>query len=93
MLAWNSNCLDTSQGFVTMNSLSQLWYIIAKLQPMNTGWISSVLTYIVSKTFSGIGVLDFLHNGSAAFFRNQPAPLPIKVVTEVGFGLARAISD
>ena len=60
---------------------------------MNTGSTSSILTHIVSKTFAGIGVLDLMHNGSAAFFRNQPATLPIKVLTGVGFGLASAASD
>src|ERR1700761_1934960 len=93
MLAWNSSRLDISQGFVTINTLAQLWYMITKLQPMNTGSISSVLTHIISKTFAGIGVLDFLHNGSAAFFRNQSATFPIKVLTGVGFGLASAASD
>ncbi len=93
MVAWNSNRLDISQGFVTINTVSQLFYLIAKLQPMNTGSTSSVLTHIVSKTFAGIGVLDFLHNGSAAFFKDQSATLPVKVLTGVGFGLASVMSD
>jgi len=93
MVAWNSSRLDISQGFVALNTISQLWFMIAKLQPMNTGSVSSVLTHIVSKTFAGIGVLDFLHNGAAAFFKNESATLPIKVLTGVGFGLASAASD
>jgi len=93
MVAWNSSRLDISQGFVAVNTISQLWFMIAKLQPMNTGSVSSVLTHIVSKTFAGIGVLDFLHNGAAAFFKNESATLPIKVLTGVGFGLASAASD
>lgn len=93
MLAWNANRLDISHGFVTINTLSQLWYIFAKLPPMNTSSTSSVLTHIVSKTFAGIGVLDFLHNGSAAFFKDQPATLGIKVLTALGFGLASTASD
>ncbi|KAK5044795.1 hypothetical protein LTR84_010451 [Exophiala bonariae] len=76
MVAWNSGRLDISHGFVTVNTLSQLWYLT-----------------MLSKTFAGIGVLDLLHNGSAAFFKNQPATLPIKVLTGVGFGLASAVSD
>ena len=60
---------------------------------MNTKSTSSVLTHIVSKTFAGIGVLDFLHNTSAGFFKDQPATLPIKLLTGVGFGLASAGSD
>jgi len=93
MLAWNSGRLDISHGFVTINTFSQLWYIVTKLRPMNTNSTSSILTHIVSKTFAGIGVLDFLHNGSAAFFKDQPATLPIKVLTGLGFGLASAASD
>lgn len=60
---------------------------------MNTRSVSSVLTHIVSKTFAGIGVLDLLHNGSAAFFKDQPATFPVKVLTGLGFGLASAFSD
>lgn len=74
-------------------TLSQLWYLTARLRPMNTGSTSSVLTHIVSKTFAGIGVLDLLHNTSAAFFRNQPVTFPIKVLTGAGFGLVSAVSD
>jgi hypothetical protein len=93
MLAWNNERLDISNIFVTVNSLTQLYYIMAKLPPMNTKSTSSILTHIVSKTFAGIGVLDLLHNTSAGFFRNQPATLPIKVLTGVGFGVASAFSD
>lgn len=93
MVAWNASRLDISHAFVTVNTITQLYYITSRLPPMNTRSTSSVLTHIVSKTFAGIGVLDFLHNGSAAFFRAQQATLPIKVLTGVGFGLASAASD
>ena len=93
MVAWNTGRLDISNIFVTINSAAQLYYITTKLEPMNTRSTSSVLTHIVSKTFAGIGVLDFLHNTSAGFFKDQPATLPIKVLTGVGFGLASAASD
>lgn len=93
MFAWNSKRLDVSQGFVTINTLTQLWYMITKLGPMNTSSSSSILTHVVCKTFAGIGVLDVLHNGSAAFFRNQSASFPVKILTGVGFGLASAASD
>lgn len=93
MVAWNASRLDISHAFVTVNTITQLYYITSRLPPMNTRSTSSVLTHIVSKTFAGIGVLDFLHNGSAAFFRGQQATLPIKVLTGVGFGLASAASD
>ncbi|KAI9810518.1 MAG: hypothetical protein M1827_006191 [Pycnora praestabilis] len=93
MVFWNSEHLGISHLFVTINSLSQLFYVFAKLGPMNTRSTSSVLTHIVSKTFAGIGVLDLLHNGSVAFFKDQPATLTVKVLTAVGFGLASAASD
>lgn len=60
---------------------------------MNTKSTSSVLTHIVSKTFAGIGVLDLLHNTSAAFYVGQPAAPLIRVLTGVGFGGAAAFSD
>ena len=78
---------------VTINTLTQIYYMIAKLKPMNTRSTSSVLTHIVSKTFAGIGVLDFLHNGSVAFFKDVPASFAVKALTGVGFGLASGISD
>lgn len=93
MIFWNSERLDISNIFVTVNSLAQLFYITTKLGPMNTRSTSSVLTHIVSKTFAGIGVLDLLHNTSAGFYVGQPATFPIKVLTGVGFGLASAFSD
>ncbi len=93
MIFWNSERLDISQIFVTINTLSQLYYMVAKLAPMNTRSTSSVLTHVVSKTFAGIGVLDLLHNGSAAFFKDQAPNLAVKVLTGLGFGLASASSD
>ncbi|KAL9109816.1 MAG: hypothetical protein Q9227_005519 [Pyrenula ochraceoflavens] len=93
MLAWNNEHLGVAHAFVTVNSLSQLYYMIARLPPMDRRSTSSILTHIVSKTFAGIGVLDFLHNGSVAFLPDQPATLPIKILTGVGFGLASAASD
>jgi hypothetical protein len=93
MIFWNNSRLDISNIFVTVNTFTQLFYITTKLAPMNTRSVSSVLTHIVSKTFAGIGVLDFLHNTSAAFFVGQPATPLIKVLTGIGFGLASAASD
>lgn len=93
MLAWNSSQLGIAQGFVTVNTLAQLYFMIAKLPPMDTHSSSSILTHIVSKTFAGIGVLDFLHNGSIAFFKDQAAITTIKVLTGLGFGMASAAGD
>lgn len=93
MVFWNSERLDISHAFVTVNTLTQLYYVFAKLPPMNTSSTSSILTHIVSKTFAGIGVLDFLHNGSVAFFKDEPATTAVRVLTGIGFGFASVASD
>ena len=93
MLAWNNSHLGIAQGFVTINTLAQLYFVITRLPAMETQSTSSILTHVVSKTFAGIGVLDFLHNGSVAFFKDVPASTAAKVLTGVGFGLASAMSD
>lgn len=93
MVFWNSSRLDISHVFVTINSAAQLYYITQRLGAMNTKSTSSVLTHIVAKTFAGIGVLDFLHNYSAAFHVGEAPSTAIKVLTGVGFGLASLFSD
>ena len=60
---------------------------------MNTRSTSSVLTHIVSKTFAGIGILDLLHNGSVAYFKDAFPSTAVKVLTGLGFGIASAFSD
>lgn len=93
MIFWKAERLDISHIFVTINTLSQLYFLIAKLGPMNSKSPSSVLTHLTAKTFAGIGVLDFLHNGSVAFFKDMSPNMAVKVLTGVGFGLASAASD
>ena len=93
MIFWNAEQLQISNIFVVVNSLTQLYYVFRKLPQMNTKSTSSILTNIVSKTFAGIGVLDLLHNGSVAYFKDVPATMTVKVVTALGFGLASASSD
>ena len=93
MIFWNSEHLKISNVFVLVNSLTQLYYVFGRLQPMNTRSTSSVLTNIVSRTFAGIGVLDLLHNGSVAYFKNEQATMIVRVLTGLGFGLASAASD
>lgn len=60
---------------------------------MNTQSRSSVLTHIVSKTFAGIGVLDFLHNYSAGFCVGETATPLIKALTGAIFGGLALASD
>ncbi|EHL01442.1 hypothetical protein M7I_2532 [Glarea lozoyensis 74030] len=93
MVFWNSSNLKTSNIFVVINSLTQLYYIFARQPPMNTKSTSSVLTHIVSKTFAGIGVLDLLHNGSVAYFNHEGPSMAVKVVTGLIFGGLASGSD
>lgn len=93
MFFWKSNQLKISNIFVIINTVSQLFYCAAKLGPMNTDSRSSLLTHVVAKTFAGIGVLDLLHNTSAAYFKDQPATTLVKVLTGVIFGAGVLTSD
>ncbi|TVY94270.1 hypothetical protein LAWI1_G002065 [Lachnellula willkommii] len=93
MIFWNASALKTANVFVLINSLTQLYYIFGRLPPMNTRSTSSVLTHIVSKTFAGIGVLDFLHNGSVAYFDHQGPSTAVKILTGMGFGALATSSD
>jgi len=93
MVFWNNEQLKISNIFVIINSLSQLYYSFAKLDPMNTNSTTSILTHVVAKTFAGIGVLDLAQNGSVAYFKDAPATMTVKVVTALGFGLASAAGD
>ena len=93
MIFWNTEQLKISNLFVIVNSLTQLYYVFGKLAPMNTQSTGSVLTHIVSKTFAGIGILDLLHNGSVAYFKDAPASMTVKVVTGLGFGILSVASD
>lgn len=93
MFFWNSEQLKISNIFVIINTLSQLYYMVARLPTMNTASTSSILTHVTSKTFAGIGVLDILHNTSVAYFKNYAPTLTVKVLTGLGFGLGGAASD
>jgi len=93
MFFWNSENLKTANIFVIINTLSQLTYIATRLKPMNTKSTNSVLTHVVAKTFAGIGVLDLLHNTSAAYFVGVPPSSTVKLLTGAGFAAAGAMSD
>ena len=93
MVFWNASQLTTSHRFVTINTLAQLYYTFFRLAPLTTSSTSSTLTHIVAKTFAGIGVLDFLHNGSVAFFKDQAPSTLVKALTGLGFGALSLGSD
>ncbi|CAG8974337.1 hypothetical protein HYALB_00006185 [Hymenoscyphus albidus] len=93
MIFWNNSALKVANVFVLINSFTQLYFIAIKQPSMNTHSTSSVLTHIVSKTFAGIGVLDFLHNGSVAYFNHQGPSTAVKILTGLGFGALASGSD
>lgn len=92
MFFWNASDLKTSNIFVIINTLSQLAYM-ATLPPLNTASTPNLLTHIVSKTFAGIGVLDLLHNTSAAYYKDVAPSALVQVATGVGFAAAASASD
>ena len=93
MIFWNASALKTSNVFVVIYSLTQIYYIALRQPRMNTSSTSSILTHIVSKTIAGISVLDLLHTGSVAYFDHQGPNTAVKVLTGVGFGAAACFSD
>ncbi|KAF1962197.1 hypothetical protein CC80DRAFT_462124 [Byssothecium circinans] len=93
MFFWNSNNLETSNIFVIINTLAQILYITTLLPPLDTRSTPNVLTHIVAKTFAGIGVLDLLHNTSAAYYRGVPPSQLVQIATGVGFAAAASQSD
>lgn len=93
MFFWNSDNLATSNIFVWINTLAQLYYISTQIAPLNTRSTTSILTHIVAKTFAGIGVLDLLHNTSAAYYVGVPPNTLVKVATGLGFAAMASLSD
>ncbi|KAF2643859.1 hypothetical protein P280DRAFT_546743 [Massarina eburnea CBS 473.64] len=93
MFFWNANDLKTSNFFVVVNTVAQLLYITTVLPPLDTRSTPNFLTHIVAKTFAGIGVLDFLHNTSAAYYKNVPPSQLVQIATGVGFAAAAGASD
>ena len=93
MFFWNSSNLKTANVFVTINTAAQLFFILTKLPTLNTRSPGSVLTHVVAKTFAGIGVLDLLHNGSVAYFKDAAAGPLLQAATGVAFAAASAASD
>ncbi|KAF2475166.1 uncharacterized protein BDR25DRAFT_331749 [Lindgomyces ingoldianus] len=93
MFFWNASDLKTSNIFVIINTFSQLLYITTLLPPLDTCSTPNFLTHMVAKTFAGIGVLDLLHNTSAAYYRNVPPSTVVQVTTGVGFAAAASVSD
>ncbi|TFL04093.1 hypothetical protein BDV98DRAFT_648834 [Pterulicium gracile] len=93
MFFWNANQLEISNIFVTINTVSHVAYIATQLPPLNANSTLSITTHLVAKTFAGIGVLDLLHNTSAAYYRGVPPSTMVQALTGMGFIGAAALSD
>lgn len=93
MIFWNTEHLQLSNVCVVINTMTQLYYMFTQLRPMDTRSTTSVLTNICCRTFAGIGVLDMLHNGSVAYFKDMPPNLAVKVITGAIFGVLGSASD
>lgn len=73
MIFWNQCDLKTSNAFVVISTLTQLYYVYGRLPTMNLQSASSILTHVVAKTFARIGILNLLHNWPVAYF-HPPEP-------------------
>ena len=93
MFFWNTNSLALADIFVTINTTSQMFYIFTQLAPMEKGNWNSILNHVVAKTFAGIGVLDLLHNTSAAFYKGEAPSTLVKAATGLGFAGLASMSD
>ncbi|RKF60577.1 putative concanavalin a-like lectins glucanase [Golovinomyces cichoracearum] len=93
MIFWNLSQLKIANIFVLINSSIQLYYIYRLIPHMNKDSASSILTHIISKSLAGIGVIDLLHNSSAAYFRHQTPGVLVRIVTGVCFGALASSSD
>lgn len=93
MFFWNSNNLGAANIFVIVNTVAQLAYLATRLKPLRTNSTTSILTHIVAKTFAGIGVLDLLHNTSAAYYVGDSPSTLTKALTAVGFAGLASMSD
>ncbi|KAF2102799.1 hypothetical protein NA57DRAFT_71785 [Rhizodiscina lignyota] len=93
MFFWNSSNLSVSNLFVIVNSTAQLAYLATRLKPLRTSSTPSILTHVCAKTFAGIGVLDLLHNTSAAYYVGQSPNQLVQVLTGVGFAALGSVSD
>ncbi|KAK8248696.1 hypothetical protein IWZ00DRAFT_508974 [Phyllosticta capitalensis] len=94
MFFWNASHLGLSNIFVLINLLAHISYLSTSLPPLRRASAPSLLTHIVAKTYTGISILDILHNTSAAYFVGVAAPVGfVKVLTGVFFAVAGALSD
>lgn len=86
--------LKTSNVFIIINSLAQLYYISVTLPPMDIHSTNSILSHIVAKSFAAISILYLLHSSSSAYFDGYMMPnTVVKVLTAVFFCSLASLSD
>lgn len=89
-----------SQIFVALNSIAHLsfvWIYLPVRELTEDNWD----THVVSKLFSGLSILNILHNGAVAFqwytYNSGrvfiPASVLIKLATGITFGAACVLND
>lgn len=91
MFLWNSDNLKGSNIPVTINTLTQLYYVFFLRNPQPVTY-QSKLTNIINITFAGIGVLDLFHNTSAGYFSGIPPSTLVKGLTTIAAPLTALAS-
>ncbi|KAJ9102447.1 hypothetical protein QFC21_002847 [Naganishia friedmannii] len=82
----NSEKLKTADWFVIVNTLQSLYWVYFR-RAMNPTTYQEKLTNAVAISFAGVGILDFLHNTSIAYFPRQAPSLAVKAAAFIGFPL------
>ena len=87
MFCWNNTALQAANIFVTISSVSQLYYLYLRLPRMNLNSANSISTHLVSRTSAGIGVLNLLHSLSVACFDHERPNPTAEIVAPATFAL------
>ncbi|KAI5453147.1 hypothetical protein NCC49_006175 [Naganishia albida] len=82
----NSEKLKTADWFVIVNTLQSLYWVYFR-RAINPTTYQEKMTNAVAISFAGVGILDFLHNTSIAYFPRQPPSFAVKAATVIGFPL------
>ncbi|KAJ9121631.1 hypothetical protein QFC22_002251 [Naganishia vaughanmartiniae] len=82
----NSEKLKTADWFVIVNTLQSLYWVYFR-RAMNPTTYQEKLTNAVAISFAGVGILDFLHNTSIAYFPRQAPSFAVKAAAVIGFPL------
>ncbi|KAK4683506.1 hypothetical protein P7C73_g6745, partial [Tremellales sp. Uapishka_1] len=91
MIFWNQSNLKGSNVLVTINTLTQLYYV-AVLRNKSPSTYQSKLTNTINITFAGVGILDLFHNFTAAYFPGVAPNMLVQVGTIIAGPLAALTS-